>query len=327
MEITNVHKQDSNRDLKFDGLKFVMIFLVVLGHMSYNDYGLRLGRIIYSFHMPVFIFLSGYFTSLSASEEKQKQWLKKSFLIYFIAQVTHWMLRIGLEFITYKVKDIPFDTSIISWKVLISPELALWYIVCLLYWRVAIWKGLQKIGDVPLVIISVAVALLSGFIPIDHDFAFQRAFAFFPFFALGIVFKRRDLITQLERIPVRYAIVALVFGLIVARFLPSYMPKFHYENWHQPIWRFIQSGLGFYLCLFIIRVSRIKFIERFASFGEHTLWIYIGHTYLISIGEKAFPYLGIHLNIFTAIMLTMIYCAFFIFLSNLFGKLKNRLYD
>ena len=183
MEITNVHRRDSNRDLRFDGLKFVMIFLVVLGHLRYNDFGLRVGRIIYSFHMPVFIFLSGYFTSLCASEEKQKKWIKKSFLIYFIAQFTHWMLRIGLEFIADRIKDVPFDTSIISWKVLISPELALWYLVCLLYWRVAIWKGLQKISDVKLVLISIVLAFFSGFIPIDHDFAFQRAFAFFPFFA------------------------------------------------------------------------------------------------------------------------------------------------
>ena len=59
------------RDLKLDGLKFIMIFLVVLGHLSYNDWGMETGLLIYSFHMPVFVFLSGYFTSRSTDAARQ----------------------------------------------------------------------------------------------------------------------------------------------------------------------------------------------------------------------------------------------------------------
>ena len=323
MEYNAVQVKTTNRDLKFDGLKFIMIFLVVLGHLGYNDYGLEVGKVIYSFHMPVFIFLSGYFTSLSANDEKQNLWMKKTLIIYAVAQITAWMLKIGLELSSDMLKGRPLDTSMISWEVLISPELALWYLVCLMYWRVAIWKVLKKVNDIKLLVISVVLSLISGLIPIDHNFAFQRAFAFFPFFALGIVFKKRKLIGQLERIPMTYAIIALLFGLLVARLFPSYMPKFHYENWQQPVWRIIQSGLGLYLSLLILRISRIKFTEKFASYGEHTLWIYIGHTYLITIGQRAFPYSGIHFNLFTAILLTIVYCAFFIFLSNLYEKLKK----
>lgn len=31
---------NSIRDLRYDGLKFMMMFCVVLGHLGYNDYGL-----------------------------------------------------------------------------------------------------------------------------------------------------------------------------------------------------------------------------------------------------------------------------------------------
>ena len=41
------------RDLHIDGLKFLMIFLVVLGHLSYEDYGLEINKMVYSFHMPI----------------------------------------------------------------------------------------------------------------------------------------------------------------------------------------------------------------------------------------------------------------------------------
>lgn len=44
------------RDAKIDGLKFILIFFVVLGHLQYKDYGIELNKMIYSFHMPVFVF-------------------------------------------------------------------------------------------------------------------------------------------------------------------------------------------------------------------------------------------------------------------------------
>ena len=54
------------RDYYFDNLKFILIFLVVLGHYcgSYLESWLMLGiyNFIYSFHMPLFIFISGYFS-------------------------------------------------------------------------------------------------------------------------------------------------------------------------------------------------------------------------------------------------------------------------
>ena len=54
----------NERSSKWDILKFAMIFLVVLGHAA--EYNLRSSEsmrslffFIYTFHMPVFIFVSG----------------------------------------------------------------------------------------------------------------------------------------------------------------------------------------------------------------------------------------------------------------------------
>lgn len=57
------------RDLSFDFIKGVLIILVVLGHVIQGLYGIDnpdvwenlLFTIIYTFHMPLFIFISGYF--------------------------------------------------------------------------------------------------------------------------------------------------------------------------------------------------------------------------------------------------------------------------
>ena len=73
------------RDLKLDGLKFIMIFAVVLGHIDFSDWGMKTHVMITYFHMPVFVFLSGYFTAWTAGKEKRVKWLRRTLLTFLIA--------------------------------------------------------------------------------------------------------------------------------------------------------------------------------------------------------------------------------------------------
>lgn len=62
-----------NRDNKFDFIKGILIILVVIGHAIQALYGIDnkevwynpIFNIVYTFHMPLFIFISGYFFSSS----------------------------------------------------------------------------------------------------------------------------------------------------------------------------------------------------------------------------------------------------------------------
>jgi fucose 4-O-acetylase-like acetyltransferase len=51
-----------------DSMKFVLIFFVILGHMLEcnrdSSFNMKVYAFIYSFHMPAFILLSGYFAKL-----------------------------------------------------------------------------------------------------------------------------------------------------------------------------------------------------------------------------------------------------------------------
>lgn len=52
------------REYQYDNMKFILILLVVFGHLlEYirGDISENIYRIIYTFHMPVFVFISGYF--------------------------------------------------------------------------------------------------------------------------------------------------------------------------------------------------------------------------------------------------------------------------
>lgn len=283
-----------NRDLKIDGLKSLMIFLVVLGHIhGYNDYGLNVTRIIFSFHMPVFVFISGFLTPLHPSKEKKMAWLKHTFFIYLFAQIAHVVLGCILG------KDL-------SWRMIICPEYALWYLLCLIYWRISVWTIFENKNDIFLLGCSVFLALLSCFVPLDSEFSFQRAFAFYPFFILGLVFKKRGLMSRMEKIHIWYAVIVLLIGLVIAYFLPwKYMPKNHCVSWMSLFARFVQSFLALCLCLSIIRLSRTRIFEKLAFGGQYTLWIYIGHTYLIRIFDN---YFSIKLDLIGAIIMALLIC-------------------
>ena len=82
--------QPLKRDSSIDALKAVMVFLVVLGHTGGYDPLIR--KVIYSFHMPVFVFLSGYLTSSGTPKEKRRKWFIKTVLIYACAQAAHVLL-------------------------------------------------------------------------------------------------------------------------------------------------------------------------------------------------------------------------------------------
>ncbi len=303
------------RDIKIDGLKFLLIFLVVLGHLSYYDYGIELNKMIYSFHMPVFVFLSGYFTSLKSNSEKQAMWLKKAAIIFLLAQFAHITIAVVSRYLSAAM-SITTPLYFISLDDFIVPKFALWYILCLIYWRLIAWNAIDKTHGLWWLIGSFILSIIAGVVPIGETFSFQRAFAFFPFFVLGLVFRQRNWAIQLDKVPLLIPVIIIIIGFIAARQLPLFQPREHYVNWNDAFLRTVQSIMGVLLCLSVIRLSRAsKQIEKLAEYGIYTLWIYVGHTFIITIEEKIFPHLGITYNVFIAVAIAIIYCAIFIFIA------------
>ncbi|MBP3356929.1 MAG: acyltransferase family protein [Rikenellaceae bacterium] len=79
---------DRNRSL--DGLKFILISLVVMGHFMepsrYTDsVSCWLYSVIYSFHMPLFIWMNGYFYQLRGLGEE----LRKCIPLLEICAISH----------------------------------------------------------------------------------------------------------------------------------------------------------------------------------------------------------------------------------------------
>ena len=156
------------RSLYIDNLKSVLIFLVVYGHfISIMQENICCGIIyncIYSFHMPLFVFVSGY---LSKNIDRQRlKDVDKVLFPYLVFQL--------IGYFIYSKGD-----------VFHMPLQQNWYILALFVWRMML--PYARLFNTRFVIIfSIIVAFYVGLFPeFGRFFTIHRIFYFFPVFLLG----------------------------------------------------------------------------------------------------------------------------------------------
>ena len=282
----------TTRDTRLDGLKFLLICLVILGHISYYDYGLRVNRIIYAFHMPMFVMISGYLTHRQSFTRFKRSSLKL-LALYLIFQTGH--LAFNAIF-----KGIPFTL-----EGYLHPALALWYLLCLFYWRCA-YRLLGPLGIKPVyaLLISILLAVLVGFIPLGNKhLAFQRSFSFLPFFIFGLMLKDKATINTITRLNAPLMVVMSLLALVLARLLPDYMPSTPYEDLNAALLRLIQTVIAFVLCMGIIRFIPRKMPECVCRFGQWTMYYYLYHTFMVEALPMVLRQYHVDLYVFGALMI------------------------
>ncbi|MGW2224279.1 acyltransferase family protein [Streptomyces formicae] len=169
------------RDAFFDNAKYLAIVLVAMGHAweplrGDSRAAAALYLTVYTFHMPAFIVISGYFSrSFDASPGRVRRLVTGIAVPYVIFEVAY-------TFFKRRAGDDP--TYPIS---LLDPWYLTWFLIALFVWRLT--TPLWKIVRWPLPI-ALAVAVLASVSPdIGDDLDLQRVLQFLPFFVLGLVLK------------------------------------------------------------------------------------------------------------------------------------------
>ena len=191
------------RSTFWDNYKGILIFLVVFGHFIYtyaakkpDSLAHQLYIFIYSFHMPAFIFCSGYF---SRSERSRGRESLTQLLVYYLVFNTTMLVFMNV----YRGTDFKF----------LGPYYSYWYILSLIAWRAAIGH-LDKVKL--LVPMSVLITLLMGFSKdFTLDLSIRRTIAFFPFFAAGYLVNREKLERFLANRSPRKMLLCLIPVVIV----------------------------------------------------------------------------------------------------------------
>jgi len=205
----------NKRNYFFDNLKFVLILLVVLGHLieplRESSHSMRSAYLmIYSFHMPLFVFLFGYFCK---SIDKNNQFnLKKPIgllLLFFLMRI---MVVLFSYITTGNIEKFDFfNAGGIYWYLLATS------MYC---FTVPIIKDFKLKVLLP---ITIIISCLSGFDPnINSMFSMARIINFYPFFVLGYFTQEKQL-KQVIKLKYKYPslLLLLLFAALVMYLEPN----------------------------------------------------------------------------------------------------------
>lgn len=273
----------SKRIVYLDLLKLVTIYLVIEGHviaMMVNGFyvGGRLYAFIYSFHMPLFMLLCGYFVSARAMQDsfvkllmtKAKQLLLPSVTCSVMCCIYLFLARNGVS-----IRDEIIGNS--------------WFLkVLFVYYVIFYLLKHTRINDEIILPIS---CLLLFVIP---GGATLQINLLWPFFVCGYLLRKYSVLDKFS-FSWGYAIGFVL--LFIASYslqcnleIPNYVPinfETLYAQWYIILLRYVVGISGSLATIAMISIIYKHFgsssilLSKFAKYGQWTLGVYVLQTFLV----------------------------------------------
>jgi len=268
------------RDSYFDTLKWVLIVLVVYGHMISHCYyvggtfSLAMYNTIYSFHMPLFVFLSGRYSQMS-DRKKYLSGILRLLQPYLLFQLLHMLYQMHQG----------GDFSVV--QLLFWPIYIMWYLMSLILWRTIVYfAGGNFMARYPKAVIALSfvIAMVVGWIKIELPLSIRPTLSFLPFFILGYYSVKIDLKQRVRKVPL-WAAVAVVlavfacFYFLLNRNMRVVFASFVYRT---PLDVALRAAYLFVAMVMSVAVMRIvPGGKRMAQWGRRTLFTYLWHPFVM----------------------------------------------
>jgi len=265
------------RDPFFDNAKFMAIVLVVAGHSIVDLRDVRVAHaaylFVYTFHMPVFIVITGYFSrNFTFSGGKARKLITNLGVPYVVFETAystyHWA-----------VGHSKFEIS------LLDPYYLTWFLLALFAWRLStpVWQQIRF----P-VAVAVVISLLSGMSQLPGTLEMNRVFGLVPFYVLGLFLKPEHFEVLKKRWVAVLGALTLILGFAVTFvFVDRHMatewvywrsgnPTLHVNN-------LVGTGmrLGLLVAAGVLVAAFLTLVPRrehwFTSLGSATLYAYLLH--------------------------------------------------
>ncbi|SEN33200.1 Fucose 4-O-acetylase [Mesobacillus persicus] len=273
----------------FDNAKFILIFFVVFGHLlqpfiTDNETAYTLYKVIYTFHMPAFILVSGFFARGFLENGYINKIAKKLIIPYLIFQVVYSVF----YYFLFNKSEFAVD--------LLNPHWSLWFLISLFFWHLML-TGFSRLKPLLGLSLAFGIGLGVGYIDwISNYLSLSRTFVFFPMFLLGY-YLTKDHIQQLKKSNIRL----LAFGTFVVAFVLYFsFPDMNYQ-WlfgsksysamDTPVVFGMLIRLGLYLLSTIMVFSFLAIVPKnqyfFTSLGKNTLYVYLLHGFFVRVFRES----------------------------------------
>lgn len=265
------------RDYSFDNMRALLIFCVVFAHLleirSPFSYGGYLYQIIYSFHMPVFLFICGWFAKFDRN--------KVIFGLFF-------------PYLMLQAAYIVFQRWLYGTDILLqftTPYWLLWFQLALFVYHLLL--PLYDVGTPRRQLIAwffvLILSLFAGYDPtVGYSMTLSRLLVFQPWFLLGFYGRRTSL-----RPPHRIIKILITICLILCLILLQYWPITNNMLYGSYPYAALQYHAGIRLFLAITALLWILFfftvikpllnirIPLLTALGQNTLPIFLLHGFIV----------------------------------------------
>lgn len=280
------------RDYGLDNIRFFLIFCVVFGHLlevcvDFTGCSL-LHRMIYSFHMPMFLFLFGYNIRFSA----------RRIILCF-----------GIPYFVFQTMYILFDIYILGGDEILQytePNWILWYMLVCTYYQILVplYDNDGKHVQLATILCTVMIAFLIGYDKtVGYHMSLSRFFVFQPWFLLGFYCKKNDILRILSAHKIMCSIISriAVYGVLLSYVYLKIAQVNHdllystypYNGDDITIGKraiIMLISLCWILFLFVvIKPYLYKKIPIITTIGQNTLPIYSLHGFVVKAIEEFWP--------------------------------------
>ena len=278
-----------NRIALWDNLKFFLVTCVVIGHFA--DQFTNVSKIydsiflfIYSFHIPLFIFIAGLMFKNKNITAKAIFFISIGFAYKIVSAIVERLLG------TVKVEFFLLWDGGLSWFMFALAA----YIVIL--------KIIEKQNKEYILVFSIVLACFVGYDPGIGDFLYlSRIIIFFPFFLSGVLLQNFDIVSFKDK-NFKYKflaglIVLVWLGLCIYEVDRVYGLRYLFTG-RNPFFPRIMSyaplvRLASYIISFSIGFSLVMLMPNQRMFlitdmGENSINVYFWHMHIYYILNKVF---------------------------------------
>lgn len=316
------------RNYQFDNIRAFSIFLVIFGHMleSFSSSVQPVFyMIIYCFHIPLLVFMSGYFAKFDL-----KKIIFKLVFPLIIAQICYTCF----EFILIGNFDL---------KYLTTPYWLLWYLLSLILWRLTIpflniGGGGHKI-KLGIILMAFLIGLFVGLNPfVGREFSLSRTIVFYPFFLLGFYANKMDF--DFKKIRKNKVVIILCSLMSIAvltfisifKFFPNELlyGATSFENFSSDIWlMFLFRFIAYMFAIILIFQTFIIFPNKqfkiLSLISINSLWVYLLHGFVVMLVKhfKIFP--NQNLSVLYTFLFSVFICISLTFICYFWKKIIKKI--